>query len=93
MALAGLVAWRERKLALQNRSDTASCLGPDFYAELDSDYDGVDVTVRKRLSNRWMLLGGMNVGRNRGDIYGTADLNNPNFTFREGVLAQDVPSR
>lgn len=33
MALAGLVAWRERKLALQNRSDTASCLGPDFDGE------------------------------------------------------------
>ena len=38
-----------------------------------------------------MLLGGINVGRNRGDIYGTADLNNPNFTFRRGVLAQDLP--
>jgi hypothetical protein len=63
----------------------------DNYSELDSDYDGVDVTVRKRLSNRWMLFGGMNVGRNRGDIYATADLNNPNFTFRRGVLAQDVP--
>jgi len=63
----------------------------DNYPELDSDYNGVEVNVRKRLSNRWMILGGMSYGRSTGDIYGTADLNDPNLTFRQGLLNQDVP--
>jgi hypothetical protein len=64
----------------------------DNYPEMDSDYNGIEVTVRKRLSNRWMVMGGGSYGKNTGDIYGaSADLNNPNFTFRRGVLGQDVP--
>ena len=38
-----------------------------------------------------MILGGASFGRDEGDINETADLNNPNFTFRRGVRANDVP--
>jgi carboxypeptidase family protein len=63
----------------------------DNFSELDSHFNGVDLTMRKRLSNRWMVMGGLSYGRNVGDVYGTSDLNNPNFTFRRGVIGNDVP--
>ena len=48
-------------------------------------YNGVDFNFRKRLSNRWMIMGGVSIGKNEGDIYGgNSDLNNPNFAFRAG---------
>jgi hypothetical protein len=58
---------------------------------LDSDYNGTDITLDKRMSNGWMLTGGVSFGKNVGDIYGTSDLNNPNFQFRRGVQGNDVP--
>ena len=58
---------------------------------LDSIYNGTDVTLQKRLSDGWMLMGGVSIGENIGDIYGTEDLNNPNFQFRRGVQGNDVP--
>ena len=58
---------------------------------LDQTYDGTDVTVNKRLSNGWMASGGLSLGKNVGDIYGTDDLNNPNKTFRRGIQGNDVP--
>jgi hypothetical protein len=74
--------------ALRGRFDTVW----DNLPELDGQYDGVDLNFRKRLGNNWMIMGGATIGRNEGDIYGgNSDLNNPNFTFREGVLATDVP--
>jgi len=61
-------------------------------SELDGDYNGVDLNFRKRLSRRWMLMGGVSLGQDEGDIYGgNSDLNNPNFTFRHGVQATDKP--
>jgi carboxypeptidase family protein len=64
----------------------------DNLPELDSHFHGVDLTFNKRLSHRWMLMGGLSIGKNFGDIYGGAsDLNNPNFTFRRGVIGSDVP--
>jgi hypothetical protein len=63
----------------------------DNYPALNGTYNGVDVTISKRMSNRWSTLGGVSIGRNTGDIYGTSDLNNPNFTFRQGLLSTDVP--
>jgi hypothetical protein len=47
--------------------------------------------LEKRLSNGWMLMGGVSLGKNVGDIYGTEDLNNPNFQFRRGIQGNDVP--
>lgn len=73
--------------ALRNRFDTLW----DNYPELDTNYNGVDLTLNKRMSNRWMALGGVSFGHTTGDIYGTSDLNNPNFTFRHGVVGNDVP--
>jgi hypothetical protein len=58
---------------------------------LDSTYNGTDITLQKRLSGGWMLMGGVSIGENIGDIYGTEDLNNPNFQFRRGIQGNDVP--
>jgi hypothetical protein len=63
----------------------------DNYPELDAEYNGVDMNFSKRFTDRWMLMGGLSVGRNVGDIFETADLNNPNFQFRRGVIGNDVP--
>jgi hypothetical protein len=61
------------------------------FSELDTDYDGIDVTLAKRLSSHWMLISGASFGRNVGDIYTTADLNNPNYTFRRGIVGDEMP--
>jgi hypothetical protein len=61
----------------------------DNYDELDGTFNGVDLTFNKRLSNRWMLMGGLSLGENIVDTGG--DLNNPNNTFRRGLDARDVP--
>jgi hypothetical protein len=64
----------------------------DNYPELGNKFNGFDIAFRKRLSNRWMALGGFAYGKNTGDTYSdTSDLNNPNFTFRQGVLGSDIP--
>jgi len=63
----------------------------DNYSELDGSFNGVDFNVTKRYHNKWSLLGGASYGHNVGDVFGTSDLNNPNFQFRRGVLATDVP--
>ena len=61
----------------------------DNHAELNDGFHGVDLTVQKRLSNRWMMMGALSLASSEGDInteggQNTADLNNPNFTFRRG---------
>jgi hypothetical protein len=64
----------------------------DNASALDAQFHGVDLTLTKRLSAGWMILGGLAVGRNTGNTYTTsADLNNPNFTFLQGPVAADVP--
>jgi hypothetical protein len=59
--------------------------------ELNQYFNGFDLTFNKRISNRWMITGGLSFGKNVGDVYGTADLNNPNNTYRRGVVGTDVP--
>lgn len=56
-------------------------------------FHGFDVTFTKRLKDRWMVISGISYGHNVGDVYDTADLNNPSFTFRQGVIGFDVPCR
>lgn len=73
--------------ALRGRFDTIW----NNYPELDTTYKGVDLTINKRMSNRWMLMGSASFGKNEGDIYPEQDLNNPNFQFRNGVVGQDIP--
>jgi hypothetical protein len=66
----------------------------DNASEMNTEFNGVDITFNKRLSNRWMLMGGMSFGKSEGDIYGavaTGDLNDPNNTFRRGLIGNDVP--
>jgi hypothetical protein len=72
----------------------------DNLTELDTTYNGADVTIDKRLSGGSMIMAGANFGRTRGDIYcnsqvncsGTSgDLNNPNLLFRRGLVGNDVP--
>ena len=62
------------------------------YGELDSDFNGADISVNKRMSQHWSVTGGASFGRTEGDIAGVAsDLNNPNFAFRRGLVGNDVP--
>ncbi len=65
----------------------------DNSPELDTTFNGVDVTFTKRLSRRWSAMGSLSLGENTGSIYaGTTDLNNPNFAlFRRGPVGNDVP--
>lgn len=68
---------------------------------LDTDYQGVEFTGTKRLSNNWSMVAGLTVGRNRGGVnsgLNTAgqtqafDLNDPNNTaFQEGIIGNDSP--
>ena len=73
--------------ALRGRLDTLW----DNDAEMDSTYNGGDITLNKRLSNGWMMTGGISMGKNVGYV-GTADLNNPNSKeFSRGIQGNDVP--
>ena len=58
---------------------------------LDSNYNGGDITVNKRMSNGWSLMAGASYGKSIGEVVG-GDLNNPNSKeFRRGLLGNDVP--
>jgi hypothetical protein len=59
--------------------------------EQDRNFHGVDLTVRKLMANRWMLMGSASYGNSSVDIAGTVDRNNPNFTFRRGPEANERP--
>jgi hypothetical protein len=58
---------------------------------LHTEFNGVDLTFNKRLSHRWMLMTGLTLEKNVGDIYGAQDLNDPNLQFRRGVIEDDIP--
>src|SRR5207342_1386689 len=56
------------------------------------------LTLNKRLSSGWSLLGGLTVNRTTGDTQTATvastgqpagDLNNPNLTFRDGLIGDD----
>lgn len=67
------------------------------FKALDSEYNGLDITFTKRFSQRWQLLGGLTIGRERGAfrgdiVNGFDDLNNPNFNIhRKGIVGNDAP--
>ncbi len=74
--------------ALRGRRDNVW----DNYRELDSIYHGTDITLDKRMSNGWMMTGGISVGKSTGDIHPIgSDLNDPNFQFRQGIQGNDTP--
>jgi hypothetical protein len=73
--------------SLRGRLDTVW----DNYPEMDSTYNGGDLTLNKRLSDGWMMTGGISLGKNVGYV-GNADLNNPNGQeFSRGIAGDDVP--
>jgi len=55
---------------------------------LDTDYNGVELTLAKRFSGRWQMLAGLTLGKNFGGALTAADLNDPNVSqnFPEGVV-------
>lgn len=58
---------------------------------LNSNYNGGDITVNKRMSQGWSLMAGASFGESIGEVVG-GDLNNPNSKeFRRGLLGNDVP--
>jgi hypothetical protein len=65
----------------------------DNYPEENSQYNGIDINFNKRMSHRFLIMGGFSHGRNHGYTYGsTTDLNNPNNTFGRGPLSIDLPN-
>ena len=68
---------------------------------LESDYNGVQFSFNKRMSNRWQLLGGLSLQKHEGfnhsgtftDPGSSTDLNNPNYRLnRDGsAIFTDIP--
>ena len=68
---------------------------------LESDYNGVQFSFNKRMSNRWQLLGGLSLQKHEGfnhsgtftDPTSSTDLNNPNYRLnRDGsAIFTDIP--
>ena len=68
---------------------------------LESDYDGVQLSFNKRMSNRWQLLGGLTLQQHKGfghsgtftDTNTTTDVSDPNFQLNRGNSAvfTDLP--
>ena len=76
-----------QRLDLRGRNDTLW----DNEEALDSNYNGGDITINKRMSDGWSLMAGASYGKSIGDVLG-GDLNNPNSKeFRRGLLGNDVP--
>jgi hypothetical protein len=74
-------------LALRGRQDFLFTNAP----ELNSTYNGGDITLDKRLSNGWMMTGGISLGETIGWV-GNTDLNNPNSKeFGRGIVGNDTP--
>ena len=64
---------------------------------LESNYDGVQIDLQKRMSNRWQLLTGLSIQKHQGyDHNGTftnADFSNPNVSINRdnGSVFTDLP--
>ena len=69
--------------------------------ELQSDYDGVTISLNKKLSNRWQMLAGLTLQQHEGfahsgtytDPGSNTDLNNPNFRLNRdnSAIFTDIP--
>jgi hypothetical protein len=66
-------------------------------AFLQSNYDGLQIDLQKRLSNRWQMLGGVSFGRHRGfdhsGAYTGVDFSDPNTSINrnDGSVFTDLP--
>ena len=57
---------------------------------LDTEYNGVEITGNKRLSDRWQVAGGVTVGKMSGGL-NTGDLNDPNNLInQQGVVGANA---
>ena len=59
---------------------------------LDTDYDGVEFTAVKRMTNRWQMVAGLTLGKNYGGvIVAPNELNDPNNSenFPRGIEGTD----
>lgn len=57
---------------------------------LDTDYDGIEITAVKRFTNRWQLLLGYTLGRNKGGI-AFGEFNDPNnLELQQGIVGNDA---
>jgi hypothetical protein len=65
----------------------------DNRPELNTVYQGADISLNKRMSSGWMMTGGVSFGKNTGFVYSeNTDLNDPNFfEFRDGIVGNDMP--
>ena len=83
-----------RRVTVYNQSPALAGRNDILWANeeiLDSNYNGGDVTINKRMNNGWSLMAGASFGKSIGDVVG-GDLNNPNSKeFRRGLLGNDVP--
>jgi hypothetical protein len=53
-------------------------------SQLDTNYHGGDITLNRRMQNRWSMIAGASWGKTTGDILG-GNLNDPNSSeFRKG---------
>ena len=58
----------------------------------NTDYRGWDITLNKRMSNGWSLMGGASFGKTTGNTLSGIDLNNPNSSqFLKGIYGNDTP--
>lgn len=57
---------------------------------LDTNYDGLEITAVKRFTNRWQLLLGYTLGRNKGGI-DFGEFNDPNnLELQQGIVGNDA---
>lgn len=83
-----------KQVTVYNQNPATRGRFDNFYSnrpEANTNYNGADITINKRMSNRWSLTGGASFGKTTGDALG-GDLNNPNSSlYRYGIFGNDVP--
>jgi hypothetical protein len=56
---------------------------------MDTNYDGVEFTATRRLSNRWQLVAGLTLSKNKGGL-SRGDLNDPNNRiYQQGTVGDN----
>jgi hypothetical protein len=61
----------------------------DNRPELDTEYNGVELTASRRFSRNWQMVAGLTFGKNVGGM-GGGDLNNPNnVIYPRGIIGND----
>src|SRR5262245_22460681 len=81
-----------RQVTVYNQAPALRGKQDNLYFNIDTantDFNGADITITRRMSNKWSVNGGASFGKSLGDIL-AQDLNNPNSAqFRRGLLGND----